>query len=257
MVRRSRVSSIRMSWVMLLFFLGCSGDIPSEARLQRLSAEQYRNSVQALFPEAALRYIHIPTLPRGKHFDNSAELAAVSALQVERYHDISIELVEQLQEQSLLPDCLPSCASALERFAQKAWRRDLREEEKAELRSLFESWYADFGDDALALGYQYILLAPDFLYLLQTPASQSRQALDGWELAARLSYFLWNSAPDEELRALARSGELLDEAVYALQIDRMLADERSKEGIRSFHSQWLRLDGIGTQTLDRRSSDLR
>ncbi|MEC7986893.1 MAG: DUF1592 domain-containing protein [Myxococcota bacterium] len=235
-----------MFWI----FLSCSGDIPSEARLQRLSAEQYRNTVAVLFPDAELDYIHIPALERGRNFDNSAEMAGVSELQVELYHDISIDIVRQLQDQFLLPDCLPNCNNALIRFAERAWRRDLRDAEKEEIRDLFSSWYNEFGDDALPLGYQYILLAPDFLYLLQEASSENRQALGAWELASRLSYFLWNSAPDPELLDVARTGALLEEGTYTQQVSRMLDDPRAKKGIRSFHAQWLRLDGVGTKALD-------
>lgn len=83
-----------------------------------------------------------------------------------------------------------------------------------------------------------LLSSPHFIY------KRESANLDGTELAYRLSYFLWNSAPDDELLRLARSGELNSTATLADQVERMLADPRSDRFCADFTRQWLQTDKI-------------
>jgi hypothetical protein len=101
--------------------------------------------------------------------------------------------------------------------------------------------------DAMRLAYQAALCSPDFLYLLERPGEQ----LDGLALAARLSYFLWRSAPDEELRRLGRSGRLTDAGVLREQTERLLKDPRSERFVVDFTGQWLELHNIRDTVPDR------
>ncbi|MEM7231203.1 MAG: DUF1592 domain-containing protein [Planctomycetota bacterium] len=93
---------------------------------------------------------------------------------------------------------------------------------------------------AMQDGYAAILCSPQFLYLKETAND-----LDAFELAARLSYFLWSSMPDETLYELARSGELRQADVRRVQVERMLKDPRAAAFVRHFSSAWLRLDKLG------------
>ena len=87
-------------------------------------------------------------------------------------------------------------------------------------------------------------------------AAAPRRALDGHELAARLSYFLWSSVPDAALRARAADGSLArDEAVLRSEVARMLADPRASSLSERFATQWLGIDGIGTDGLEAKSLD--
>jgi hypothetical protein len=92
-----------------------------------------------------------------------------------------------------------------------------------------------------------MLLSPEFLFRSETHAAGIRD-LDGYELASRLSYFLWSSMPDDELFALAESGELANEDVLRDQVDRMLDDDRSDSLLEEFAARWLDVDEehIGT-----------
>jgi hypothetical protein len=94
-----------------------------------------------------------------------------------------------------------------------------------------------------------ILCSPRFLYLLEPGAeARSTRELDAVNLASRLSYFLWSSPPDTELRKLAKSGDLLKPEVLDKQIDRMLAHEKASAFYNGFMGQWLhlkRLDEVG------------
>lgn len=95
------------------------------------------------------------------------------------------------------------------------------------------------GIKAIQMGYTAILCSPDFLYLKEQKAQ-----LTDYEIANRLSYFLWSSMPDEALLELARTKKLHNHRVLQTQVDRMLADPRSKAFVHHFTERWLRLDKI-------------
>ncbi len=78
-----------------------------------------------------------------------------------------------------------------------------------------------------------ILVAPSFLYRVE------KSPLNSWEVASRLSYFLWSSMPDSELRRSAAAGELNDKAGLAAQVKRMMADEKARRFATEFFGQWL------------------
>src|SRR5690606_5660846 len=94
-----------------------------------------------------------------------------------------------------------------------------------------------------------VIASPHFLYLPEPagdpPSESGSIPLDGWQVAARLSYFLWSSMPDEELSALAESGGLAEPSVLESQADRLLADPRAFALSANFAGQWLGLHQVG------------
>lgn len=101
---------------------------------------------------------------------------------------------------------------------------------------------------ALADVVALLLSAPGFLYHLEsgtTPVQGDVFALDGYELAARLSFHFWQTTPDAALLASAASGELLTEAGYRAQVQRLFDDPRSDAALDEFFAQWFRLDELG------------
>jgi hypothetical protein len=95
--------------------------------------------------------------------------------------------------------------------------------------------------------YRAALCSPDFLYHVE-PEGQ----LDNHALACRLSYFFYKSMPDDALTALANSGKLRDEKALRGEIDRLLADPKSKRFVEEFLGQWLKLRQIATNDPDRK-----
>jgi hypothetical protein len=97
----------------------------------------------------------------------------------------------------------------------------------------------------IQLGVQAVLCSPHFLYRVELDANpkdaKAIRSLNGYELASRLSYFLWSSMPDDELFSLAKSGELTKPAVLSAQVKRMIRDPRSEAFIDNFAMQWLQL----------------
>jgi len=97
-----------------------------------------------------------------------------------------------------------------------------------------------------------VLSSPRFLYLYDQPTADGQiKPLDGYDLASRVSFFLWGSIPDEELLQLAGSGKLSEPQVLKAQVDRMLADPKLKRFCDSFPSQWLQLDRIISSVPDK------
>lgn len=98
---------------------------------------------------------------------------------------------------------------------------------------------------ALKAGIIAVLCSPEFLYILEpdtaTGGAQQPRELTPFELASRLSYFLWSSMPDDELFALAKSGRLSESSVMDSQIERMLSDAKSEALVLDFANQWLRV----------------
>ena len=99
-------------------------------------------------------------------------------------------------------------------------------------------------EDATIETLAAVLAAPGFLLLTEPSAETQRRPLNDWELASRLSYFLWSTMPDERLFAVAERGELGTPETLSAEIDRMLADEKAEAFFKNFASQWLDLDAI-------------
>jgi hypothetical protein len=91
-----------------------------------------------------------------------------------------------------------------------------------------------------------VLINPSFLYLAEAHPGNFSEPLTDHELATRLSYFLWSSQPDAELRQLADAGKLTDPKTRREQVDRMLADPKADALVQNFVGQWLGLRQVGT-----------
>lgn len=145
--------------------------------------------------------------------------------------------------------CDPSTGAAcvrniLSRFGRKAWRRPLVDAELNRLAALVALAQTE-GDGVqvgLELALQAVLLSPHFLFRVEADLSTTPRALDDHELAARLSYFLWASTPDDELATLADNGTL--RAQLEPQVRRMLADARADSLSSQFAGSWLWSRGV-------------
>ena len=127
------------------------------------------------------------------------------------------------------------------RFASRAWRRPLTDGEKLSLRSFYSSTIRSELDHRKAIRalLARILVAPAFLYRVEPAQLSGVRPLSGWEMASRLSYFLWSSIPDEELRRAAGAGELSSRPQLHRQVKRMLADPKARRLSTEFFGQWL------------------
>ena len=229
--------------------------------VRRLNRSQYAHSVTDILGLDALpapvveRLIEIPDGRRGG-FESSTEAASSEVLRSYLY------AAEALADAALAESAVPlasceladsDCARALiERLGRRAFRRPLTTGADGEIErylALCESIRAsqDAGAAAHAI-VTALFTSPSFLYLAE-PVDESAidgelVPLDPYALASRLSYFLWDSAPDEELLDAAAAGTLADPDGRAAEIDRMLGDPRARRVIHRFHEQWMRLDEL-------------
>ncbi len=142
----------------------------------------------------------------------------------------------------------PACAKQItERLARRAYRRPVTAEDVARLMPFYEAGREGGGsfDQGIEQVVAAVLASPDFLYrAIRAPdgtAPNSAFALTDLELASRLSFFLWNTGPDEELLTLAASGGLTKPGALEKQVRRMLADPKASSLVTSFAMKWLNL----------------
>jgi hypothetical protein len=142
---------------------------------------------------------------------------------------------------------IPKQLDALFAFAEKANRRPLQEKEKTGLRTLYDAIRKKGAahDEAFRGVLARVLASPSFLFRIEA-ASKGKEPtpVSDWELATRLSYFLWSSMPDDELRQLAAAGKLRDPKVLAEQAQRMLKDARTRSLAIEFGTQWIHVRGF-------------
>ena len=142
-----------------------------------------------------------------------------------------------------------ACArQILSRAARLAYRRPVTDSDLDTLLQFFDRGRAEGGsfDAGVQLALERMLVDPDFLLRVHRKTA----GVDQFELASRLSFFLWSSIPDAPLLDLAERGRLTDPAVLAREVRRMLADRRASALVTDFAAQWLNLRRLGEVVVD-------
>jgi hypothetical protein len=137
--------------------------------------------------------------------------------------------------------------AVLERFMGEAYRRPATKEEMNEKFELYvaAAKHKKSFVEQIKVPLTAVLSSPDFLYLAETHPGTVSEPLTDHELATRLSYFLWSSQPDAELRQLADRGKLSNPKTRQEQVDRMLAEPKADALVKNFAGQWLGLREVG------------
>ena len=132
-------------------------------------------------------------------------------------------------------------------FTQRAWRRPITSTELDRYMRIFASERKASASvrSAWKMAMLGVLTPQNFYYLSEGMPGERRMTVNDWELATRLSYFLWSSAPDDQLFAAAATGKLRDARGLTAQFMRMVADPRAKRFTDSFPKQWLQLGKLG------------
>ena len=144
-----------------------------------------------------------------------------------------------------------ACAGTIiNAFARKAFRRPLAPGEAAPFRNLYQEArrQGDSFEEGITTALEGILVSPHFLFRIEREpkpaAGQAYAPITQYELASRLSYFLWSSMPDETLLGLAAQGRLRQPAVLEAQVKRMLRDQKARALTENFGGQWLQFRNI-------------
>jgi hypothetical protein len=135
----------------------------------------------------------------------------------------------------------------LQRFMERAWRRSVSNDEVAAYEALVRSerGAGESFRSAYSAAMIAVLSSKNFVYLAEGSPGSPRQQINDWELASRLSHFLWSSTPDETLLSLAADGKLRSPQILAAQLQRLLADPKADRFLDAFPRQWLRLHRVG------------
>ena len=229
--------------------------------LQRLPALDYDNAIHDL-TGTTLRFSGtFPADGTVENFDNAAESASLSPAWLARFVDAAVQVGDEVTASAddaakrkgmyltVAPcavdvkdkTCLAQTARA---FGRRAWRRTLQAQEIEQLVALAA---ADNNELPRQVGtlVTALLSSPHFLFRIERDASSSGASprpLSSYELASRLSSFLWRSTPDAELLAAADDNSLLRQEVLQAQAERMLDDPRAQSLITGFAERWLHLD---------------
>lgn len=259
-----------------------SNSIPQVARVRRLSRIEYENTIRDLFYFDHFHAEDLPSDDIGYGFDNVADLLSVSPNQLELYLKTAEQVIAQLDKTAKVspnwaerdgtyfePDdgvFLPiknvklefnnnqdRVRLVLKEFLPRAYRRPVTEEEIDRLLVFARLSLTQEGESFVRPMSTYAALraaisSPYFLYRIEQDPRQGTAPINEYELASRLSYFLWSSMPDDELFLAAENDELRDSLDE--QVLRMLRDPKAHALTENFAHQWLHLKALETVSPD-------
>jgi len=252
-------------WVGTIKFL--SPKDPGAFVIRRLTKVEYSNTLRDLFGVDPTVAAELPDEVFGEGYLNT-----LSQLQSEKYLGIANEVLERIlapkdqsptevQKRLFGEPPAPGCdlrmaaKTVASRLARSAFRRPASEAELDLLVRVYDLAQENKLDypASLRLMLKAVLISPQFLFMTpakEPDAGQTIAPLDDYQLASRLSYLLWATMPDAELSALADNGTLHETAILKAQVERLLADPRSRALFDGFGAQWLGLMGLESKTFD-------
>ncbi|MBI1345113.1 DUF1592 domain-containing protein [bacterium] len=158
-------------------------------------------------------------------------------------------LITEAESQASTPE---AAQQVIRRFATRAFRRPITDQEATSLMAVFEEAQAqgESWQNSVKDALQVTLTSPQFLFLTEASSTPDAEPLNDYELAAKLAYFLWNGPPDDELLELAATGAL--RAQLDDQLTRMVASPKFHRFVEDFATQWLSLDKLAVLEPDRK-----
>ncbi|RYD29913.1 MAG: DUF1587 domain-containing protein, partial [Verrucomicrobiaceae bacterium] len=233
---------------------------PGRPIVRRLNRNEYNYTVRDLFGVNFFPGREFPADGAGgEGFDNVGDALFVPPVLMEKYLAASKKIIDDIY---VKPDLLgrllvakPSekvtpqdaAKNVLKYNASLVFRRMATDEDISSMLALAEKNLSEGRpyEESLKAPLQSLLMHPSFLFRSEADQpGKNEWKIDNFELATRLSYFLWSSTPDRQLLKLASEGKLSDNAVLAQQVERLLNDPRSEAVARHFAGQWLGFDEV-------------
>ncbi|MEW4488883.1 DUF1592 domain-containing protein [Thalassoglobus sp. JC818] len=232
---------------------------PGKVTLRRLNRPEYDNTIRDLTGLNLNLADSFPADDVGAGFDNIGDVLTIPPVLMEKYLAAAEQVAEAvISDENVRQRVFPHVPQNdeervevarrnIDEFASRAFRRPIAEEESQRLFDLMRfAWENDYSVEEIQQAVMTAVLAnPKFLFraegATEEPGSDKIRHLDNYELASRLSYFLWSSMPDEELFELARRGELSNPETIRAQALRMLKDPKASALVENFAGQWLQL----------------
>jgi hypothetical protein len=259
---------------------------PGRVTIRRLNRAEYNNTIRDLFGVEDRPADDFPSDDVGYGFDNVGDVLGLPPLLMERYMGAAEKVAERvivanptspgqwkpdshrriIFREPASPGEYPDAARAiLERFASRAYRRPVTPAELERLLGIVQMALSDGEgfERAIQFGVQAALVSPNFLFRVELdsrprgnpPAGPDPghrvEPIGEYEIASRLSYFLWTSMPDDELFRLAAQGKLRSPDVLSAQVRRMIVDPRARALVDNFGGQWLQIRNLRSFNPDR------
>jgi hypothetical protein len=225
---------------------------PGRVTIRRLNRAEYANTIRDLLGVEFNAAADFPSDDVGYGFDNIGDVLTLPPLLMEKY----LAAAEQIAAKAVVEDSPgDKPEQILRRLATRAYRRPISDQELNRLLKLVATARAqgDRFEAGMRLALQAMLVSPHFLFRVELDPEPNGampiRALNEYELASRLSYFLWSSMPDDELFNLAARGKLRENLDG--QVRRMLSDPKSKALVENFAGQWLQLRNLDLATPDK------
>ncbi|MBN2292782.1 MAG: DUF1592 domain-containing protein [Pirellulales bacterium] len=245
---------------------------PGRVTLRRLNRVEYANTVRDLLGVEFDAGKDFPADDVGYGFDNIGDVLSLPPLLMEKHMTAAEEIAERAivvgknddhpQSHRQIIFVRPgkdlsekeAATKIIRRLATRAFRRPATDDEVDRLAGLVEAVVkeGEFFEAGVRLAVQAVLCSPHFLFMVPRDVGEGKNSreLDEYELATRLSYFLWSSMPDDELFEHATRGTLRKN--LEPQVLRMLKDGKSQALVDNFFVQWLQLRNLETVTPDKK-----
>ncbi len=235
---------------------------PGRVTIRRLNRIEYNNTIRDLIGIDLQLANDFPSDDVGNGFDNMGDVLTISPILLEKY----VAAAEQIAEQAFADEAarkrivvyeaesddekIEMARRNIREFASRAYRRPVSESETDRLFEVMKfAWEQGSEEDEIfKTAVTAVLASPQFLFRVELDPDPEDEdgirELNDFELATRLSYFLWSSMPDEQLFDLARKGELRNRDVLVAEAKRMLADPKAHALVDNFAGQWLQLRDV-------------
>jgi mono/diheme cytochrome c family protein len=241
---------------------------PGRPTLRRLNRVEYNNTIRDLMGVDFHPADDFPADDVGYGFDNIGDVLSMPPILMEKYLTAAEKIVAaafakpEIRKRIVIAEPVGNLSKEqaarriLAAFVPRAYRRSAGDEEIKRLLKLFEVGQksGESFDASLGLAIQAVLVSPNFLFRVELDRapndSKAVHPISDFELASRVSYFLWSSMPDQELFDLAKKGELRKNDNLAQQVKRMLKDPKSHALTENFAGQWLQTRRLETSTPD-------
>lgn len=232
---------------------------PGQVAIRRLTTSQFYNSILDVFgSDVVVPKFSEPDVSFGGLLSVGASQTSFSPRGVDSLEDAAYQISEQALDSEILKSRIVPCAPAgiqddtcaeatVESLGRLLWRRALSEEELSLFTQLAGESAVALGDfyDGLEFAIAGLLQSPHFLYRVETGVSDANsetgRRFSQYDIASRLSFFLWNTTPDHELLSAAEAQELSNRAGLFTQANRLLESDRARGGLRNFFTEFLRL----------------
>ncbi|MCX6378012.1 MAG: DUF1587 domain-containing protein, partial [Armatimonadetes bacterium] len=232
---------------------------PGRKLIHRLNRIEYNNTVRDLFGITSNPADGFPADGGGGGgFDNNADTLFVPPILMERYLQSANDILDEAKPERIFrvkPSAkLPKRDAAkqiLAYFAYRGFRRPVQPNELTGLLRLYDIAAKDGGsfEKSVKFALKGVLVSPNFLFRVEKEQNTaSPYPISDYELATRLSYFLWASTPDDELLKLASAKRLHDPKTLDTQVDRLLKSPKATALAESFAAQWLKVKDLYTSS---------